>query len=130
MDAPVFLSLARVIDIHREAIEVYGGTLGTRDLGLLKSAVAQPRATFSGQYLHEDLASMAAAYCYHLVMNHPFINGNKRVGAMAAFVFLDMNDASFDASEEEYRDLVLSVAAGKTDKNACIAFFKQHVQSS
>lgn len=125
---PLFLSLALVFEIHKEAIEVYGGTFGARDVGLLESAIAQPRATFGGRYLHEDLSTMAAAYCYHLVMNHPFVDGNKRVGAIAAFVFLDMNGAEFDASQDEYLDLVLSLAAGKRTKDDVIAFFRKHVR--
>jgi death-on-curing protein len=126
---PLFLSLARVIEIHRDSISQYGGDTGVRDMGLLESAVAQARAAFGGQYLHEDLPTMAAAYLYHLVMNHPFVDGNKRVGATAAFVFLDMNDAKFSAPEDEFRDLVVDLASGKLDKADVIAFFKKHVRS-
>ena len=71
-----FLSLSRVLQIQRESIDVYGGDPGVRDMGLLESAIAQPRAAFAGQFLHEDLPTMAAAYLYHLVMNHPFVDGN------------------------------------------------------
>jgi death-on-curing protein len=126
---PLFLSLAQIIELHGEAVKVYGGTAGTRDFGLLESAVAQAKATFGRKYLHEDLPAMAAAYCYHIVMNHPFIDGNKRVGAMAAFVFLDMNDAELVASQEQYRDMVLDLAAGKLRKDEVTAFFRKHVKS-
>src|SRR4051812_19483197 len=119
-----FLSLSRVLEIQRESIDTYGGDPGVRDMALLESAVSQPRAMFGRQYLHEDLPTMAAAYLYHLVMNHPFVDGNKRAGAIAAFVFLDMNDADFRAPEPEYRDLVMNLAAGKLDKADVIAFFK------
>jgi death-on-curing protein len=128
MESPRFLSLSRVLQIHRSSIDTYGGDPGVRDMGLLESAIAQPRASFGGQYLHEDIASMAGAYLYHLVMNHPFIDGNKRTGAMAAFVFLDMNKIDFRAPEREFQDLVLNVAAGKLDKADVIAFFKKHVE--
>src|SRR3954453_13403355 len=124
-----FLSLSRILKIQRESIEVYGGDPGVRDMGLLESAVAQPRAAFGGQYLHEDLPGMAAAYLFHLVMNHPFVDGNKRVGAMAAFVFLDMNGALFEPDQDEYRDLVLGVAAGELDKSDVTSFFKKHVRA-
>jgi death-on-curing protein len=118
-----------VIEIHRDSINTYGGDPGVRDMGLLESAVAQPRAAFGGQYLHEDLPTMAAAYLYHLVMNHPFVDGNKRVGATSAFVFLDLNDAKFTAPEDEFRDLVLDLASGKLDKADVVAFFKRHVRT-
>lgn len=125
---PRFLSLGRVIAIQRDSIEHYGGDPGVRDMGLLESAIAQPRASFAGNYLHEDIATMAAAYLYHLVMDHPFVDGNKRVGAAAAFLFLDMNKVEFTAEEKVFKDLVLNVAAGKLDKADVIAFFKKHVR--
>ena len=75
--SPDFLTLDEVLEIHRDQIERYGGAAGIRDLGLLQSALAQPSATFGGQYLHADLHEMAAAYLYHLVQNHPFLDGNK-----------------------------------------------------
>ena len=72
---------------------------------------------------------MGAAYLFHLVKNHPFIDGNKRIGAAAARVFLLLNQAKFDPDEDEYGDLVLDLAAGKLDKPDVIAFFKKHVRS-
>lgn len=125
---PRFLSLGRVIAIQRDSIDHYGGDSGVRDMGLLESAIAQPRAAFGGQYLHEDLASMAATYLFHLAMNHPFVDGNKRVGATAAFIFLDMNKAEFTADEKAFKELVMDLAAGKFDKADVIAFFKKHVR--
>jgi len=122
-----FLSLARVLEMHRESIETYGGDPGVRDMGLLESAISQPRAAFGGNYLHDSLAAMAGAYLFHLVMNHPFVDGNKRTGALAAFVFLDMNSAEFSASEAEYQEFVLGVANGRIDKSGAIDFFQQHV---
>jgi death-on-curing protein len=122
-----FLTLARVLEMHAESIETYGGDPGVRDMSLLESALAQPRAGFGGAYLHDGLSAMAAAYLFHLVMNHPFVDGNKRTGALAAFVFLDMNGAAFDATEEEYQELVVGVAEGRIDKSAAIAFFQRHV---
>lgn len=72
-------------------MEAFGGSDGLRDANLLASTVAQPSATFGGSLLHEDLFAMAAAYLFHIVMNHPFIDGNKRTGLAAALVFLDIN---------------------------------------
>ncbi|HVT87257.1 MAG TPA: hypothetical protein VHD56_00240 [Tepidisphaeraceae bacterium] len=69
MAAPRFLSLLRIIELHRDSIDIYGGDPGVRDMGLLESAIAQPRAMYGGRFLHEDLPAMAGAYPYHLVIN-------------------------------------------------------------
>jgi death-on-curing protein len=124
--APTFLTLDEVLEIHNDQITRYGGAAGIRDLGLLQSALAQPRATFGGQFLHSDLFEMAAAYLFHLVKNHPFHDGNKRVGAVAAFVFLRLNDWDIKLTNPELEALVLSVAQGQTDKAAIAQFFRQH----
>jgi death-on-curing protein len=121
---PIFLNLEEVVDIHRDQIERYGGTLGVRDWGLLQSAVAMPSATFGGRFLHSDLLEMAAAYLFHIVQNHPFIDGNKRVGAVAADVFLALNDVELKASEDDYAELVLSVARGEASKSAVAEFLR------
>lgn len=121
---PEFLTLDEVVAINRDQVERYGGSIGVRDWGLLKSAIAMPAATFSGQFLHADLWEMAAAYLFHLVQNHPFIDGNKRVGAVAADVFLTLNGLMLTASQDSYADLVLSVARGETSKSAVAEFFR------
>ncbi len=126
--APLFLRLDEVVAIHEEMIRRYGGSAGIRDLGLLEAAVAMPEASFGGQYLHDGLPAMAAAYLFHLVSNHPFVDGNKRVGAAAADVFLGMNGCRLGASQEEYAAFVLAVAAGHTGKEAALAFFQQHTR--
>jgi death-on-curing protein len=69
---------------------------------------------------------MAAAYAFHIVSNHPFVDGNKRAGAVAARVFLLLNDANFDPTEEAYGDLILAIASGQATKDDAIAFFRQH----
>ena len=89
-DQLIFLTLADVLDIHLYQLAHFGGSSGIRDLNLLKSAVAMPQMSFGGVMLHKDIYEMAAAYLFHLVENHPFIDGNKRSGAMAAIVFLDV----------------------------------------
>src|SRR5437588_8405063 len=111
--APTFLALDEVLEIHRDQLARYGGAAGIRDLGLLQSALAQPQATFRGQFLHADLFEMASAYLFHIVQNHPFLDGNKRVGAVAALVFLLLNDQDIKATNQELEALVLSVAQGK-----------------
>ena len=123
---PVFLTLGEALAIHESVIQRYGGLLGIRDLGMLQSAISMPQATFDGQSLHEDIPSMAAAYCFHLVADHPFVDGNKRVGAAAASVFLLMNGWELSADQSAFADFVLGIASGREDKPAVIAFFRQH----
>jgi death on curing protein len=125
---PSFLTLDELIAIHRDQVDRYGGSPGVRDWGLLQSAIAMPAATFADQYLHCDLCEMAAAYLFHIVQNHPFIDGNKRVGAVAADVFLALNDVRLTAAEAEYAELVLAVARGETGKSAISEFFHAHTE--
>jgi death-on-curing protein len=126
MMSPVFLTLDEVLEIHQDQLTRYGGRGGVRDLGLLQSALAQPPAAFGGRYLHVDLLEMAAAYLFHITQNHPFIDGNKRVGVVAAVVFLRLNDQNIDATNDELEALVLSVAKGQADKAAIAQFFRDH----
>ena len=123
---PLFLDLDQVIRLHRSLIEHYGGSEGICDAGLLHSAIAMPQAAYGGQYLHEDLYAMAAAYLFRLVQSHPFLDGNKRPGAAAAVVFLAMNDITIDNDEEGLVDLTLRVATGQAGKAAIADFFRHH----
>ncbi len=121
---PLFLDLERVLRIHRSMIKTYGGSEGLRDAGLLHSAIAMPQASFGGNYLHADLFEMAAAYLYHIVQNHPFVDGNKRTGAAAAIVFLAMNDIMLRPDEEGFVKITLSVAMGHAGKKEVADFFR------
>ncbi|MBE6374727.1 MAG: type II toxin-antitoxin system death-on-curing family toxin, partial [Lentisphaerae bacterium] len=80
-------------------------------------------------YLHPSIIEMAAAYLYHLVENHPFVDGNKRVGAMAAIIFLDLNGYDFDATDADFTAMVLKVASGKMMKSEISMFFREHTHS-
>lgn len=122
---PTFLELGEIIEIHRDQLERYGGSAGIRDMGLLLSAAAMPRAGIADRYLHEDIFEMAAAYLYHIVRDHPFIDGNKRTGAAAALVFLAMNDVTIDVEEDALENLVRSVAEGTASKSEAAGFFRQ-----
>jgi len=124
---PTFLTLEEVLELHQEQIARYGGTLGIRDIGLLDSAVAVPSATFSGTYLHQNLAEMAAAYLFHIVMNHPFLDGNKRTGSLAAYMFLQMNDIDFEPDEIEFQDITLACASGAASKEQIVEFFRRNI---
>jgi len=127
---PVFLDLNEVLRIHRDQVERYGGDPGIRDLGLLESAVAMPQAGFGGSFLHHDLFEMAAAYLFHIAMNHPFVDGNKRTGTAAALVFLEVNELEVIVSQNALVEMVLAVAQGKSDKPAIAAFLRRHARKS
>jgi death-on-curing protein len=120
---PVFLNLAEVLEIHRDQIVRYGGTAGIRDLELLKSALGLPAATYDGDSLHADVFEMAAAYLFHIVRNHPFIDGNKRTGTVTALVFLILNGYGFQAPENDLAKTVMAIAAGKMTKAELALFF-------
>lgn len=124
--APIFLSLDDLLESHVEQIAAYGGSDGIRDLGLLQSAPAQPAVTFEGDYLHADLFEMAAAYLFHIVLNHPFVDGNKRVGLEAALVFLEINGWSVEALDSELVDLVLRTAQAQATKLEITNFLRAH----
>jgi death-on-curing protein len=129
MPGPTFLSIEDVIEIHADQIRRYGGSLGIRDVELLHSALGMPEAGFGDQYLHADLFEMAAAYFYHIVQNHPFIDGNKRAGTMAAFVFLKLNGLTLEADESAFEPLVLQAAQGQIGKDAIADFFRENTKS-
>ena len=125
---PTFLSLGEVLEIHRDQINRYGGDPGIRDLGLLQSALAMPAAGLGGCYLHGDLYEMAAAYLFHIVQNHPFIDGNKRTGAVAALVFLALNAVVIDVEEDVFESVVWAVARGEAAKATVSEFFRKHAK--
>lgn len=125
---PVFLSLSEVLEIHQDQVTRYGGAAGIRDIELLKSALGMPSATYGGQFLHTDIYEMAAAYLFHLVKNHPFVDGNKRVGAVTALIFLYLNGFDFDAPEDDLAEMVLSVARGELDKADVAVFIRRHTR--
>lgn len=125
---PLFLGLEEVLELHQFQIEHYGGEPGVRDLGLLQSALAMPQAGFGDQYLHQDLFEMGAAYLFHVVQNHPFLDGNKRTGTDVALTFLKSNGMEVVADPDDLADMTLAVATGKLKKADIAAFFRKHVR--
>lgn len=123
---PRFLTLEEIILINEDQVARYGGHAGVRDEGLLLSALAMPQAGFGEEYAHADLYEMAAAYLFHIVKNHPFIDGNKRVGAVAARVFLMLNGIDINMPPEAAYDLVIATAEGRADKTTIAAAFRDH----
>ncbi len=126
---PLFLTWDEVLAQHAEQLRRYGGTPGLRDEGLLRSALAQPEAQYAGQWLHPDLAAMAAAYAFHLAQNHPFVDGNKRIAAACALLFLALNDVRVVAPRGELAGIILDVASGKASKDDLATWLRAHQRS-
>ena len=116
METPKFISLEEVLELHDDQISSFGGTPGVRDEGLLESALAQPEATFGGQFLHPTIAEQAAAYLYHISMNHPFIDGNKRSAFAVTDTFLRLNGFSLNLTDDRVYNLVMQVVLGMMTK--------------
>lgn len=127
---PEFLDIGDVLEIHAMQLARYGGGDGLRDQGLLESALAQPQATFGGEFVHDGLFAMAAAYLFHITSNHPFIDGNKRTGLLSALVFLDLNGIAIERESETLYDLTMAVAEGRADKNEIAAMLARVAASS
>ncbi|MBN2716993.1 MAG: type II toxin-antitoxin system death-on-curing family toxin [Deltaproteobacteria bacterium] len=116
-----FLTIEDALEIHAMQLARYGGGKGIRDRGLLESALAQPQMTFDGEYVHEGIFAMAAAYLFHIVSNHPFLDGNKRAGLLCALVFLDLNGITTVRNSESLYDLTMTLAAGRAGKSEVAA---------
>jgi death on curing protein len=109
-----YLSSEQVLFIHSRIIDATGGAHGIRDIGLLQSAVARPRATFQGKDLYRDVFSKAAALMESISQNHAFIDGNKRTAISSAAIFLQLNGYNLEADQKEVVIFAVSVATGKS----------------
>jgi death-on-curing protein len=123
-----YLTLEEVLELHRLALLQSGGMFGVRDLGGLDSALAQPRMTFDGQDLYPTLAAKAAALGYSLVCNHPFVDGNKRVGHAAMETFLVLNGWELCADVDVQEQVILQLAAGSLRREAFAAWVQTHLR--
>jgi death on curing protein len=122
-----YLSLAEVLELHRRIVAVTGGPTALRDLGALESAVAQPRASFAGEDLYPDLASKATALAFSLINNHPFVDGNKRVGHAALETFLMLNGFELSAEVDASEKIILAVAAGVAGRDELLEWVRAHL---
>lgn len=123
----IFLSVDDVLLLHADTIDIDGGSHGVRDHGLLDAAVAMPRQQFGGEYLHEDLPAMAAAYMFHIAQNHPFVDGNKRAAVLSALAFLTVNGIEKLSDPKNLESVTLQVAAGEMGKDALTKWFRKNV---
>ncbi len=125
-----YLTLGEVVELHRLILEGTGGASGIRDLGALDSALAQPHATFGGQDLYPDLVDKAAALCFSLVQNHPFLDGNKRIGHAAMETFLILNGSEIDASIDDQERVMLELASGTLTRQTFVDWLRGRVRSA
>jgi death on curing protein len=124
-----YLTVSEVIELYRQVMEASGGTVGILSMAALESAVAQPRATFGGDDLYPTIFEKASAIGYSLVMNHPFVDGNKRLGHYAMETFLVINGYEIDASVDEQESIILQLASGKLSRDAFTTWIKDHIKT-
>lgn len=120
-----FLDTKEVINLHDMLIKKYGGLPGIHDKKLLESAIAQPQITIFGKYACKNIFEMAAAYCYHITKNHPFLDGNKRIALLTSLTFLEKNNVGIK-SDANFYTFMLDVASSKISKEEIAEFFKEH----
>ena len=115
-----------VATIHSDLLQRYGGRPGLRDPGLLDSALAQPKITVGGKFVHKTLFDKAAAYGFHVCKNHPFVDGNKRVAFVLMDIFLQKNGWEVTSNEEEAYSMMISLASSKLSKAQLSKWLKKH----
>lgn len=123
-----YLSLEQVLDLHRRQLRRFGGAGGLRDRGALESAVARPQMTFGGEDLYPEIEDKAAALMHSLVMNHPFVDGNKRVGAHACVLLLMANGVEPTFSPAELTTITLATARGEVSAEALSIWLRQRTR--
>ena len=124
----VTLSVPQLVALHGKLLNAFGGRRGLRDRSALESAAARPGMTFDGEDLSPDLAAKAAALMHSLVVNHAFVDGNKRVGAAAAELVVEVNGYRLRAADSDLEDLTLAVARGELSAEAIAIWFRQRLE--
>ena len=123
-----YLTVDEVLALHRRLIEQSGGSHGVRDLAAVQSAVAQPRQTFGGEDLYPSLAFKAGALGFSLIQNHPFVDGNKRIGHAGIEVMLVLNGFELEADVDEQERIILAVASGQLRREDFTSWIEQHLR--
>ncbi len=120
--------LEDVLQLHKLSIEKYGGSHGLRDLGLLESAIARPFQTFAGEDLYPSRIEKAAALIESLIINHPFIDGNKRTGAVAMVALLEDEGIAFSAEEDDFYNFTISISTGEKSFNEIVEWLEENTK--
>lgn len=123
-------SAQEVREIHEFVIQLYGGTFGLREEGLLESALASPRQTMFDEELYPDLAAKAAILLIGLAKNHPFVDGNKRTAFLATLRFLEINGYTLAAAEDELFNLIQNIVSSQVEKEQVTKWFLTHLVAS
>lgn len=129
MQEPVWIPRMVIEAIHVDQVREHGGLSGIRDVDLLESALARPKQKWTYEQ-STDLAALAAAYCFGIVKNHPFHDGNKRVGFLSLVVFLGLNEISVHASDESVVSSILGLASGQVSEDDLAAWIRSNTKSS
>ena len=122
-----YLRLSQVLQLHRRIIDQSGGVVGILDLGLLESALRQPRMVFGGEELYPSLAEKASVLGFTIIHHHPFYDGNKRTGHAAMEIFLVLNDYELIAPVDESEKIVLQVASGELSRDEFKTWIEHHL---
>ena len=123
-----YLSIEQILLLHELQMDRFGGSRGLRDRGGLESAAARPAMTFGGEDLYPDIAAKAAALMHSIVKNHPFVDGDKRVGISAAELFLELNGVRLSARDKDLEELTLSVGRAELDAESLAIWFRQRLE--
>jgi death-on-curing protein len=123
-----YLSISEVFELHDRIISLSGGSRGLHDLKALESDVNHPRQTFDQKELYPDIVTKAAALCFSLVMNHPFVDGNKRIGHAAMETFLILNGYEIISSVDDQENVMLALAAGKMSRTNFSEWHNNHIR--
>ncbi|PAX52212.1 type II toxin-antitoxin system death-on-curing family toxin [Brunnivagina elsteri] len=124
-----YLTFLEVLNLHHQIIEYSQGVVGIRDLGALESAIAQPRMTFGGEELYPTIVDKASALAFSIVMNHPFIDGNKRTGHGAMETFLVLNGLEINASVDEQERIILALASSELERDIFTNWLQQNIKA-
>jgi death-on-curing protein len=122
-----YLSLREILELHDKIIEVSGGARGIRDIRALESEINQPRITFNQTDLYPDIITKAAALCFFLIMNHPFVDGNKRIGHAAMETFLILNGFEIEATIDDQEKIILNISAGNINREQFTVWLNNHI---
>lgn len=122
----ICLSKEQVILLHSHIIEETGGMPGIRDEGLLESALEAPFMSFGGEELFPSILEKAARLCYGLAMNHPFVDGNKRISAHAMLIFLSLNKVELEYTQNELIQVILNIAKGELNSSDLFEWLTEH----
>jgi death-on-curing protein len=123
-----YLDLEPVLDLHEEIIVETGGSAGLRDASLLQSALANPSRTFGERDLYPTMADKAGILLFSIVQNHPFIDGNKRIGHAVSELFLRLNNLTIVATTDELEEVILSVASGELSREVLVEWISDRIQ--